>query len=238
MTQVLRKFLESILRASQLALRYLAFFLMLSALASPSEGLHSDGSVDYATVPTLTVVWNDAYRLGPWDLSVTRVELEQIFSASGVDLRLERGRRKTDEPDGLLVCVGPAVNVVLMPVRSEAWGLAPRVLGATVGRPAEKRTVFVFVPNVHRTLGIREAPDHPREQYEFARALGRIVAHELVHALAPEQPHTGRGVMQGRLTRPFLVQDELSLDSPTAAVLRSKLLLKRAAGLDVDDPVA
>jgi hypothetical protein len=96
------------------------------------------------------------------------------------------------------------------------------VLGATVGNPGERKTVFIFAPNVLNMLGHHGVRGH-REEHELARALGRIVAHEAVHVLLPHHPHAARGVMNARWSRSFLVRAKLRLDPLIAEALRVKL---------------
>ena len=60
------------------------------------------------------------------------------------------------------------------------------------------------------------------ERAHFGRALGRVAAHEIVHALLPDRPHDRAGLMARSLGRREL----------TAAVLRAPGLLadlRRAA---------
>lgn len=52
----------------------------------------------------------------------------------------------------------------------------------------------------------------PSDRKRLAKALGRVVVHELAHRVAPDLPHAESGVMRGDLGRSFLTRRELSLD--------------------------
>ena len=55
-----------------------------------------------------------------------------------------------------------------------------------------------------------------RERQQIATALGRVVAHEVVHALAPLQPHATQGLLSATLNRSHLVHHRLLLDGDSA----------------------
>jgi hypothetical protein len=48
-------------------------------------------------------------------------------------------------------------------------------------------------------------------------SLGRVVAHEVVHAIAPTLPHARQGLPKTELTRANLVASRLDLDPDSAA---------------------
>jgi hypothetical protein len=62
----------------------------------------------------------------------------------------------------------------------------------------------------------------------LARAVARVVAHEIVHAVAPEANHTATGLMQPELTRAHLEMKRLRLARETTDALRR--------GLQRDEP--
>ena len=72
----------------------------------------------------------------------------------------------------------------------------------------------------------------------LARALARVVAHEIVHSVAPEAPHSQSGLMQQKLTKAHLTAPHLRLSPPSTEDLRSGLP-PRAVVLgrdEVDEP--
>ncbi len=57
----------------------------------------------------------------------------------------------------------------------------------------------------------------------LAVAIARIIAHEVVHSIAPEAPHASGGVMQFRLTRSCLLDPGLRLSPRSTQVLHAGL---------------
>jgi len=79
--------------------------------------------------------------------------------------------------------------------------------------------IWIVLPTVERILFIPSGPAETMggdDARLLARALGRVVAHELVHAVAPGLRHARRGLMSGRLGRSALVGSSLSLDPSSA----------------------
>jgi hypothetical protein len=58
---------------------------------------------------------------------------------------------------------------------------------------------------------------------EVARALARVAAHEIVHAIAPDVPHAAHGLMRHSLDRSFLVGSRATIDPRCAAAFRARL---------------
>ena len=88
------------------------------------------------------------------------------------------------------------------------WRLQANTLGATVvdGRLAPP-AVYIFYKSVVATLGLRERPRKLPDTYflgRASRAFGRVVAHEVAHAIAPGEPHARDGLMQAGLEPVFL----------------------------------
>jgi hypothetical protein len=53
--------------------------------------------------------------------------------------------------------------------------------------------------------------------------LARVIAHELVHAICPSEPHTATGLMSARLTRELLTQPRLDMAPRIAAQFHASL---------------
>ena len=64
------------------------------------------------------------------------------------------------------------------------------------GRTCERRSVYVFYHRVARVLGVASERDgmmEPSDRRRLAKALARVVVHELVHRVAPDLPHADSG---------------------------------------------
>ena len=87
-------------------------------------------------------------------------------------------------------------------------------MGATMGGPGDRQAIYIFVPKVIGTLGLdfHGGIESPKGGHQLARALGRIVAHEVVHAVAPVHPHGTDGMMGSGLSPRSLLKSTLRLD--------------------------
>jgi hypothetical protein len=63
-----------------------------------------------------------------------------------------------------------------------------------------------------------------KESMLLARAVARVVAHEIIHAIIPERQHDPKGLMGHGLTRKQLTQPRLHLTSDIAELLAHRLM--------------
>lgn len=162
--------------------------------------------------PTLTLVWHDSARLLPTAaLDLLGDEMETLFRENGLSVRFH----PAGENEDLRRIPEPRVNAIVLPGEDRRFGLPRDAMAAALGERGEKYSIFVFYPGVRRTLGHREGSTSPRQLAELSRALARVVAHEVVHALAPERGHTESGLMSEKLTREELLAETIDLDGPS-----------------------
>jgi hypothetical protein len=155
--------------------------------------------IDFASVPALT-------------RAVMRHELGTLLAPAslGLSWRLARPSDET-EPDEL--------RVVLM--RRRGIGGDARALGSTSQASATAPTIWIYVPTLAHALGL----DLPavatslEDQRLLGVALGRVLAHEVVHLLAPEVGHADAGVMRERLHAFFLTRGRPALENECLASL-------------------
>lgn len=177
---------------------------------------------------SLTLIWYDAYKLLPHCFETMSEEVQRIYDDLGVAVRWQKGRM--DEPDEEAARDPLKLNVMLHPGSASGWGLKDNVMGVATHREGTKGSVYVFFPEVASALGLDrriDALDGPQAMYELARALGRVVAHEVVHVLAPERPHTANGLMKRRLGRRLLLRRSVHLDGKSAKMVREEILARQ-----------
>jgi hypothetical protein len=136
------------------------------------------------------------------------------------------------EGDARSVSAGSEITVVILPRRSPGARLDHRVMGATHRVREGVRAIWVYAEPIGATLGLDLARQHewPRpDRREFGIALGRVVLHELVHAITPDRPHVKGGLMAERMGRPLLLASNLMIDPATAEAFR-RALASQAAG--------
>lgn len=183
---------------------------LLLAPVTPGAGVARDAAGQpppfAEPAPTLLVRLYDPYRL----LSRTvrnrlQEEAAEAFRRSGAAVEfVTRG--------------GPRViPATLYPEIPTNWQVAPQALGVAVGAPGGRRSVFLSVGAAERALGWRGATRAAnavggRPAVRLGTALGRVLAHELLHTIAPDCPHTRTGLMAANLSRRALVAPGVGFD--------------------------
>ncbi len=178
--------------------------------------------------PQLRLSWIDSYKLlHPRQYDLMAQEVEALFGELGIDVAWRQGL-----PDAGKASVDQ-VTIILMRINSRAWGYAHNVLGTVLGRSSHR--VYVFYPNVvaalrlpprgteKRDLGLSPMPFDLKGDKEIALAVGRVIAHETVHALCPEQAHLEDGLMSARLTFALLRGPRIVLPSEIARQVVKRL---------------
>jgi hypothetical protein len=186
--------------------RRVALGVLAAALASADADAAPPLFTGQGGRPRIDLVWFDPLNVVPPVAEGIGREVQAIFDDLGVDTTWTAG--SADEPTS-----PPQVNVVfLTAVPSPA--LPAQTMGVvTVGQNV--RSLWIVVPNVLRAMGVAPelGPLGVREAAMVARALGRVVAHEVVHLAAPRLGHARDGLMQASLGRSNLVDGMLRLDA-------------------------
>jgi len=182
-------------------------------LAAPS------GAASPPAVTTVGLVWFDPQDTLPDRFSDLRQEVDSIFRGIGVEVQWTRGG------PGTVYDLGgrPQVAVILV---AEDRSKGPRsIMGLVLRSQRPTRVAWVFVNNVRAALGHdpRRARPSLVEAPELARAVARVAAHEVVHAIAPDQPHAREGLMSQALGRPFLLGERATIDPRCASAFLSRL---------------
>jgi hypothetical protein len=164
------------------------------------------------------LVWMDPARAAIGIDALARDETRSLLGKMDVPVVWRIGEAGEVAPPG-------EVRVILLD-RVAARGSGEPILGATPPRFDGAPYLWIHVPNVRAAMGLR--PDGPLATVEASSvralgvALGRVVAHELVHALAPSAPH-GKGLMSEKLTRFQLTANRLAVDPEVGLALRAAL---------------
>lgn len=187
---------------------------------SPASGFELPPA--YRAQP-LRVRLYDPYRLlGRATRESLQKEVTLAFEASGIGIRfVGRG--------------GPTViPATLYPELPDRWDVSPRAIGVAIGTEGERRSIFLSLGAAERALGLprnrrtewsgkrkkpkrRGANQQPRR---LGIALGRVLAHELTHSIAPDCPHTQRGLMAAQLSRRMLTAPGVRFDALATRHLR------------------
>lgn len=177
--------------------------------------------VSLGATPRLILSWNDAYHLLGCSDTPTMGNVTQTLEHTGVTVTWTRDAAPASDP-GSAVWVG----VTIMPFDSSRWSLPKYAMGVVIGHRAPREHVFVFLPSVLRTLDYQQRADclrPPKQRANLAKALGRVIVHELVHAIVPGRPHDISGLFSSRLTRASLRRRRLTMNVETASVFLDHL---------------
>jgi hypothetical protein len=122
------------------------------------------------------------------------------------------------------------VNVIVV---ETSPGVPRRVMGTSHHIEDAPHTVHVFLRHVRQALGLDARPGQallPRHRAQLGRAVGRVIAHEIVHTYAPSRASEseGEGLRRAQLDPCFLRKEQVRLDP--AAVRAVVAALARRLG--------
>lgn len=174
--------------------------------------------------PALRLLWFDPTGVLPArSLEFAGQEVRNIFRALGVGVEVAPAGPDATYGDGPVLEV-PVIVLREDPVRERRM---QRVMGLVVRDQRPTRAVWAFLEHIRGALGAppltRSLPVSSLEERGVGVALGRVVAHEVIHAIAPEEPHARNGLMNRSLDKAFLVGRRADLDVRCAQAFVSRL---------------
>jgi len=168
---------------------------------------------------SLRLAWVDVSAHGDGADGVAWAEARSIFEEAGIDVTWRRASAREEARPGEIRVV--LVDRVLVDRASRR-----PVLGTTPLGPRRPGLVWVHGGSVRVVLGIplRRAAQMltVAQRRDLGVALGRVVAHEVVHTIVPLVGH-GDQLMSSTLTREQLTSAHLSLDRVIAIEVRAAL---------------
>jgi hypothetical protein len=178
-----------------------------------------------AANPRIDLFWSDyellRRKLPSGGRNAVEREVQTILGEAGISVRFQEGSPEDNGARGPL-----AIRIILMRHGAHTLGLSPGAMGANV---VESRTVYAFFPVILQIVGEDVESNNKilhdaRKGRVFARALARVLAHEIVHAIDPEIPHGPQGsVMSANLRRELLLDHRLSFHESTTRQLLESL---------------
>ncbi len=167
------------------------------------------------TPATVTLVLCDVSGAARFDAATLRGEVESLLSGAGLAVRwreVAAGTGFDARPNEMLVVLLP--RELRNPSRE-------RVLGLVIGDHRFPSPIWVSMPNVRFLLGL--GPEDARGARPLATAMGRVIAHEVVHAFLPDRPHDEAGLMGRSVNRSLLTSDDGHLDGACLQALAQAL---------------
>ncbi len=164
------------------------------------------------------LVWIDPTSVALGTEGVVRSEVTRLLREMGVGASWRRAEPHEIARPGEL-------RVIFLNRATEREHRVP-VLGATPSSFQGERFVWVHVPSVRAAAGVSAQRVGPSLDVHSARSLGialaRVIAHEVVHAVAPALPH-GTGLMSARLDRRMLTAARIAIDPQVGFAVRTAL---------------
>jgi len=189
------------------------FVLLLLAPAMPAD----------STAPEIELALFDRVRLSPTMIGEMTHEVDRIFDARRVEIGWLQSK------DNLVIhSPRQEIQVILSSSLPEVWGFDESVMGAVLspGREGPGGVIVVFPARVARVVGARQyknfADRVPRDS-RLARALGRIIAHEFIHVVAPGHQHGDDGIMHASQSQASLLDPEPRVDTVCSAAFQARL---------------
>lgn len=114
---------------------------------------------------------------------------------------------------------GHLLRVVITDKDPLTFGVSRDALGAIRGTEFPRSVAFIFYPRVLQEIDAASVRGSRRRSAEIGRSVAVIVAHEVLHALAPDHEHSVKGVMDRELGREELLQPRAALAAEDAEAL-------------------
>ena len=182
-----------------------AFWLL--AVAAPCAAISPNSGSDVTVVVTFK---------GPYSAPAVKemqAEAARIIGASGIRLEWSTRTDAADKTFNDLVVMTFKGACVFNPMPMVADELGPYAITRTAGgevQPFGEVDCDHVVSSLHTAMG---SADYAKADALLGRALGRIVAHELVHMLTRSKQHAHEGVERAALSPRQLISDSLPLSA-------------------------
>ena len=183
---------------------------------APEDGQErtaSEGAPTAREGRVLDVAYFSSAQLSEEVQAAIVAEVERVFAEIGFQVR-------THDVDELSGSGGPdpatLLRLVIREQSAKSWGINPAALGAMIGRQVPPTAVYLFASPIRRALGIANKPDGYLSAESVGRAFARVAVHEIVHAYAPDHPHSGWGITGHAQDARSLTQAGLMLDERAA----------------------
>ena len=173
----------------------------------------------------LVLEWMDPHELLPVGERWVAKETVRVLGAADIGARWDWSRERDRE--GRTSAHEHRLRVVLVPSEPSGpgWRLPANTLGATVLDGVNTPpAVYIFYKTIAASLRLHRLGGRPGTNSYFlgraSRALGRIIAHEVAHAIAPGEPHAREGLMGAGLAPEFfLAKGDVLIDAQWKRVL-------------------
>ena len=155
-------------------------FLVGLGVFSHSRAARADEDLE------LRLVWVNTVTEFPLAFDLMAGEVGFIFAGMDVEVVW------SDTTAALLDQEVPTLRVVLTPAEPSAWGLGEETMGVAPRAGGSGASIYVFLGSILRVLGFDLQGDQrmsPEDRRAIARAVARVVSHEVIHVLDQHPGH-------------------------------------------------
>lgn len=153
------------------------------------------------------VVWFDVQATVPLVFEGATAEAASVLRQAGLTCTFRRGEY-ADRGEIPLIVLGDRQSP-----GNRNW----KTMGAADPTPVDQvPAIRVFM---NPLLGLLRQHPADRRPQTVARALGRVIAHEIIHLAAPRLPHASHGLMKASLTVGDLLGETIVVDAATLSAL-------------------
>lgn len=209
--------------------RILFTFISIFLFSFALDLVALEENVDLTSTP-IVLVWQDGNKLLSSGRDAVGREVVSLFDSVGVVVEWVTEAKPESESGAV------SIRVVLAGDPTY-WRQARNTMGIVFDGHGPQSSAYIFFHSVVRILGwkpesIAGRMLDPRKQMALIRALARVIAHEVFHAVAPALPHGPQGLTQAKLDRTFLLSSGMSIHPYSASVFRFELNKLLAGSLD------
>ena len=160
----------------------------------------------------LTIHWSDPENQFPFGMDELIAQARALFAPLGIELNFA--------PSGTVI-TRDHVQVVLLAVDRSGGRMGAHTMACVQRGAGLQPAAWILVPQVRAALGL-PPQRFPAEAPLLSRALARVMAHELIHLIAPDLPHVPGGLMNATLGRDLLLKPlAAAVDGGVARAVRS-----------------
>ncbi len=189
-----------------------------TGLAVAAQRVQSSGppiaNSDDVESPSLRLAFFDTVGLPERVCDKTQLQVEDIFEQIGVRIEWHEPSSVSngDEPDDPYY-----LKVILFDKDPAAMGQPSAAMGVFIGTDFPPDAVWMFDPVIRHALQGSGRKSRPWSSEELGRAYGKVLAHEVVHAIAHDRGHANSGLMAPTQNRHVLTSAGVVIDHESAA---------------------
>jgi len=190
-------------QVSNIATLLLLLVASLAIFGGPTRA-SAQAESESQQAPLVLVAWYDRHHLYAGGTQDLAREVTSVLEPNGVEIRWWENIEDDFHLDERTILVRAVLTS--SDASGRGWGLNEDVLGVTPLVNGQVRSIYIFYNRLIREVARSVSDDvtqrPPVELVE--RALGRVVAHEMIHAVAPAVQHSNHGLMRASLSNSVL----------------------------------